>query len=77
MCSTWCRRRGRAPSREKRGLITANNRWCGVDWLTCESVAVKGVHVLGDATLSAPANAEVREHGEPARQGVRRRGDRR
>lgn len=36
------------------GLITANNRWCGVDWLSMESVAVKGVHVLGDATLSAP-----------------------
>ena len=39
----------------KSGLITANNRWCGIDWTTCESTAVKGVHVLGDATLSAPA----------------------
>ena len=38
----------------KAGLITANNRWCGVDWRTMESAAVKGVHVLGDATLSAP-----------------------
>ncbi|RPJ48975.1 MAG: flavocytochrome C [Betaproteobacteria bacterium] len=38
----------------KSGLITANNRWCGVDWLTCESTAVKGVHVLGDSTLSGP-----------------------
>jgi hypothetical protein len=37
------------------GVITANNRWCEVDWLTMESTAVKGVHVLGDATLSAPA----------------------
>ncbi len=37
------------------GLITTNQRWCGVDWTTMESVAVKGVHVLGDATLSAPA----------------------
>ncbi len=37
------------------GLINANNRWCTVDWLTCESTAVKGVHVLGDATLSANA----------------------
>ena len=37
------------------GLITANERWCGVDWLTMESVAVKGIHVLGDSTLSAPA----------------------
>ena len=39
----------------KAGLITANQRWCGIDWLTMESVAAKGVHVLGDATLSAPA----------------------
>ncbi len=37
------------------GLITANNRWCGIDWRTMESVAHKNVHVLGDATLSAPA----------------------
>jgi NADH dehydrogenase FAD-containing subunit len=37
------------------GAVTANNRWCGIDWLTYESVAVKNVHVLGDATLSAPA----------------------
>jgi sulfide dehydrogenase [flavocytochrome c] flavoprotein chain len=37
------------------GLITHNNRWCDVDWRTMESKAAKGVHVLGDATLSAPA----------------------
>ncbi|MBI4195144.1 MAG: FAD-dependent oxidoreductase [Betaproteobacteria bacterium] len=37
------------------GLANVNKRWCGVDWLTMESVVVKGVHVLGDATLSAPA----------------------
>lgn len=36
------------------GLITANDRWCGVDWLTTESLAVPGIHVLGDATQSAP-----------------------
>ena len=36
------------------GLITANERWCGIDWLTAESVAVKGIHVIGDSTLSAP-----------------------
>ena len=35
------------------GLITANDRWCGVNWLTMESTKVAGVHVLGDATLSA------------------------
>jgi sulfide dehydrogenase [flavocytochrome c] flavoprotein chain len=39
----------------KAGLITTNNRWCNVDWRTMESTAVPGVHVLGDATLSAPA----------------------
>jgi len=37
----------------KTGLITHNNRWCDVDWRTMESKAVKGIHVLGDATLSA------------------------
>ncbi|HET7362513.1 MAG TPA: FAD/NAD(P)-binding oxidoreductase, partial [Burkholderiales bacterium] len=39
----------------KSGLIATNNRWCDVDWRTMESKAVKGVHVLGDAMLSAPA----------------------
>jgi sulfide dehydrogenase [flavocytochrome c] flavoprotein subunit len=39
----------------KAGLVTTNNRWCDVDWRTMESKAVKGVHVLGDATLSAAA----------------------
>lgn len=39
----------------KTGLITANQRWCEIDWLTCESTVAKGIHVLGDATLSAPA----------------------
>jgi len=38
----------------KAGLITHNNRWCDVDWLTCESKVAKNVHILGDATLSAP-----------------------
>jgi sulfide dehydrogenase [flavocytochrome c] flavoprotein chain len=36
------------------GLITANNRWCGVDWMTTQSTVNKDIHVLGDATLSAP-----------------------
>jgi NADPH-dependent 2,4-dienoyl-CoA reductase/sulfur reductase-like enzyme len=38
----------------KAGLVNANNRWCGVDWRTTESTAAKGVHVIGDSTLSAP-----------------------
>jgi NADPH-dependent 2,4-dienoyl-CoA reductase/sulfur reductase-like enzyme len=36
------------------GLATANRRWCEVDFLTFESVAVKGVHVLGDSIQIAP-----------------------
>lgn len=40
---------------QKAGLITTNKRWCDVDWRTMESKAVPGIHVLGDATLSAPA----------------------
>ena len=35
-------------------FITTNKRWCDVDWLTYESKAAKGVHLLGDSTLSAP-----------------------
>jgi hypothetical protein len=35
--------------------ITANRRWCEVDWLTFESKGVKGVHVLGDSLQIAPA----------------------
>jgi sulfide dehydrogenase [flavocytochrome c] flavoprotein subunit len=38
---------------QKAELITTNNRWCDVDWRTMESKAVPGIHVLGDATLSA------------------------
>ena len=37
------------------GLATANNRWCEVDFLTFESIAVPKVHVLGDAIQIAPA----------------------
>jgi len=37
------------------GLVNVNNRWAGVNWLTMESTAVAGVHVLGDATFPAPA----------------------
>ena len=36
------------------GLVNVNNRWVGVNWLTMESTALPGVHVLGDATFPAP-----------------------
>jgi NADPH-dependent 2,4-dienoyl-CoA reductase/sulfur reductase-like enzyme len=38
----------------KTGLATANKRWCEIDWQTHESIAVKGVHVLGDSLQIAP-----------------------
>jgi sulfide dehydrogenase [flavocytochrome c] flavoprotein chain len=36
------------------GLLNMNARWAGVNWLTMESTVVPGIHVLGDATMSAP-----------------------
>ncbi len=52
------------------GLINANNRWCAVDWITMESTVAKGVHVLGDATLSAalmPKSGHMaNQHGKTA-----------
>jgi sulfite dehydrogenase len=35
------------------GLVNVNKRWVGVNWLTMESTAAAGVHVLGDATFPA------------------------
>ncbi len=37
------------------GLVNINSRWVGVNWLTMEATAAPGIHVLGDATFSAPA----------------------
>jgi sulfide dehydrogenase [flavocytochrome c] flavoprotein chain len=58
------------------GLVTANDRWCGVDWLTMESLAAPGVHVLGDATLSAPqmpkSGQMAWEHGKLAANAIAR-----
>ena len=52
------------------GLITANNRWCEVNWSSMESIKVPNVHVLGDATLSAPAMPKsghmANQHGKAA-----------
>ncbi|MBN9462799.1 MAG: FAD-dependent oxidoreductase [Burkholderiales bacterium] len=54
----------------KTGLVNANNRWCLVDWVTLESTAAPGIHVLGDATLSAPAMPKsghmANQHGKAA-----------
>lgn len=35
-------------------FITANKRWCEVNWLTYEAKNVPGVHILGDALQIAP-----------------------
>jgi len=52
------------------GLVNANNRWCQVDWVTMESTAAPGVHVLGDATFSAPLMPKsghmANQHGKAA-----------
>lgn len=36
-------------------FITANKRWCEVNWLTYEAKNFPGVHLLGDALQIAPA----------------------
>ena len=36
------------------GVVTANDRWCEVDFLTFESIKVTNIHVLGDAIQVAP-----------------------
>ncbi len=52
------------------GLVNANNRWCQVDWVSMESTAMPGIHVLGDATLSAPVMPKsghmANQHGKAA-----------
>lgn len=52
------------------GLITANERWCGVDWRTMQSVVRPDIHVIGDATLSAPGMPKsghmANQHGKIA-----------
>jgi NADPH-dependent 2,4-dienoyl-CoA reductase/sulfur reductase-like enzyme len=55
---------------QRAGLVNANNRWCQVDWVTMESTAASGIHVLGDATLSAPLMPKsghmANQHGKAA-----------
>ena len=54
----------------KAGLVNVNNLWCGVDWVTMESTAAPGIHVLGDATFAAPAMPKsghmANQHGKAA-----------
>lgn len=52
------------------GLATANSRWCEVDFLTFESLAVPSIHVLGDAIQIAPLMPKsghmANQHGKVA-----------
>ncbi len=52
------------------GLVNMNDLWCGVDWITMESTAHKNIHVLGDATFSAPGMPKsghmANQHGKAA-----------
>lgn len=56
------------------GLANINNRWCGIDWRTMESVVQKNIHVLGDSTLSAPGMPKsghmANQHGKICADGV-------
>ncbi len=35
-------------------ILNVDDRWVGVDWLTMQATAASDIHVLGDATFSAP-----------------------
>ena len=52
------------------GVITVNDRWCEVDFLTFESSKVPGIHVLGDAIQVAPLMPKsghmANQHGKVA-----------
>jgi NADPH-dependent 2,4-dienoyl-CoA reductase/sulfur reductase-like enzyme len=39
-------------------FVTANGRWCEVEWLAYESIAAPRVHLLGDAIQHAPVMAK-------------------
>lgn len=56
------------------GVVTANGAWCEVDFLTFESVAVRGIHVLGDAIQVAPLMPKsghmANQHGKVAAAGI-------
>jgi sulfide dehydrogenase [flavocytochrome c] flavoprotein subunit len=55
-------------------LLNVGNRWAGVDFRSFESTAVPGIHVLGDATASAPGMPKsgfmANNHGKVAADAV-------
>jgi sulfide dehydrogenase [flavocytochrome c] flavoprotein chain len=52
------------------GVVTVNDQWCEVDFLTFESQKVRGIHVLGDAIQVAPLMPKsghmANQHGKVA-----------
>ncbi len=52
------------------GVITANDRWCEVDFLSFESIKVPRIHVLGDSIQTAPGMPKsghmANQHGKVA-----------
>lgn len=38
----------------KAGLVNVGDKWCGVDFLSYESLVTKGVYVIGDAVAGSP-----------------------
>jgi sulfide dehydrogenase [flavocytochrome c] flavoprotein chain len=38
----------------KAGVVNVGDKWCGVDFLSYESLVTKGVHVIGDAIAGSP-----------------------
>ena len=52
------------------GVVTANDQWCEVNFLTFESVRVPNIHVLGDAIQVAPLMPKsghmANQHGKVA-----------
>jgi len=52
------------------GVITVNDQWCEVDFLTFESMKIPGIHVLGDAIQVAPLMPKsghmANQHGKVA-----------
>ncbi len=56
------------------GLLNTGNRWAAVDFRSFESTTVPGIHVLGDATASAPGMPKsgfmANNHGKAAAEAV-------
>src|SRR4029079_1306980 len=52
------------------GVVTVNDQWCEVDFLTFESVKVPRIHVLGDSIQVAPLMPKsghmANQHGKVA-----------